>query len=143
MTRKLNKLRILSFVAGCAVIVLPALLCGCNSEKDKEDKEIATHLQQAKADYAAERYQVAAVSYEKIVAIRRNHEEAYYGLYECYDKIGETFRKKDKERYLHWKKKAYDALNIYMGLRGEQAGSAERWLLKRLFDELNREGLFS
>ena len=83
--RELNKSRILSFV-GCVVIVLPAFLCGCNSEKDRD---AATYLKLGKVDYDDGRFMNALIAYQKAIDLKPDYAEAYYSMGNAYCKLGQ------------------------------------------------------
>ena len=81
MIEKLNKLRILSFV-GCVVIVLPVLLCGCES---KADRDAATYLKLGNVDFEAGRYKEAIASYQKAIVTKPDYADAYSRMADAYE----------------------------------------------------------
>jgi len=57
----------------CVLIVLPVVLCGCNSEA-------AAHLELGKFEYEAGNHEEAIVEFKKCIAIDSDNGEAYYFL---------------------------------------------------------------
>jgi len=110
MPIKPNRLQILSFVAGCVLIVLPAFLCGCNSKTDVSDEEgeacintiveckkaIALNPDDADAYFnmgsayvSLKQYAEAVVAYKKTIAIKPSFFRAYNGLGNAYSNLGQ------------------------------------------------------
>lgn len=71
VSRKPNRLQILSVVAGCTLIALPAFLCGCNSEKDIPDGE-------------AEAYINTIAACKEVIARNPDDAEAYHKMANAY-----------------------------------------------------------
>jgi tetratricopeptide (TPR) repeat protein len=87
MNGKLNKLRMLSFVA-FVLVVLPVFLCGCES---KADRDAATHLKLGKIEFEAGRLVEAMDAFDKAIAIKPDYAEAYFLVGKVCDKL----RKRD------------------------------------------------
>ena len=84
MNGKPKQLRILSFAAGCVVIVLSAFLCGCESETDRKaresDREAHGHLDDGVEHLEAGRYAEALAACRKAIVLKPDFADAYCGV---------------------------------------------------------------
>ena len=81
MASERNKLRI---VLSCAIIALPAFLCGCQSS---EEREAEACLQQANSNSQDGRFKEAIPFYEKAIALKPDYADAYYFMGLAYRKL--------------------------------------------------------
>ena len=81
MASKRNNLCV---VLSCAIIVLPAFLCGCQS---KEDREAEALLEQANAYSTDGLFKEALPSYKKAIALKPDYADAYYFMGLAYRKL--------------------------------------------------------
>ena len=89
MPQRLKQSRVLPLAVGCAISVLPAFLCGCESKTDRAAREDKTDSKKREAEAyrkqgfdhsEAGRYEEAIIAYKKYIALKPDDALAYHNM---------------------------------------------------------------